>query len=106
MLSGVLPGIFPAALNHLLAGEDWARARLQPFAGQTVRLEAPPLARALNRHAEVDREIPSALNAAVAEVLAYVYQLAGWRTAGGRYPLPPRDIAVPPEFVPAEVGLG
>ena len=44
MLSGVLPGIFPAALNHLLAGEDWARARLQPFAGQTVRLEAPPLA--------------------------------------------------------------
>ncbi len=69
-------------------------------------LEAPPLARALNRHAEVDREIPSALYAAVAEVLAYVYQLAGWRTAGGRYPLPPRDIAVPPEFVPAEVGLG
>ena len=44
MLSGVLPGILPAALNHLLAGEDWARARLQPFAGQTVRLEAPPLA--------------------------------------------------------------
>ena len=26
-------------VNHLLAGEDWARDRLQPFAGQTARLE-------------------------------------------------------------------
>ena len=26
-------------VNHLLAGEDWARARLQPFAGLTARLE-------------------------------------------------------------------
>ena len=43
MLSGALPGVFPAALNHLLAGEAWAHARLKPFAGQTVRLEAPPL---------------------------------------------------------------
>ena len=43
MLSGAFPGVFPAALNHLLAGEAWAHARLKPFAGQTVRLEAPPL---------------------------------------------------------------
>ena len=43
MLSGALPGVFPAVLNHLLAGEAWAHARLKPFAGQTVRLEAPPL---------------------------------------------------------------
>ena len=26
-------------LNHLLAGEDWARDHLQPFAGQTARFE-------------------------------------------------------------------
>lgn len=26
-------------LNHLLSDEDWARERLKPFAGQTVRLE-------------------------------------------------------------------
>ena len=26
-------------VNHLLAGEDWARQRLSPFAGQTARLE-------------------------------------------------------------------
>lgn len=39
-------------------------------------LEAPPLARALYRHAEIGEQIPSALYTAVAEVMAYVYQLA------------------------------
>jgi flagellar biosynthetic protein FlhB len=66
-------------------------------------LEAPPLARALYRHADLDQEIPSALYAAVAEVLAYVYQLANWRQVGGNYPLPPREIAVPAELVPEAV---
>lgn len=63
-------------------------------------LEAPPLARALHKHADLDAEIPSALYNAVAEVLAYVYQLAGWRQAGGAYPVPPRDLPVPSELVP------
>ena len=63
-------------------------------------LEAPSLARALYRHADLDQEIPSALYAAVAEVLAYVYQLANWRQVGGNYPMPPREIAVPIELVP------
>ena len=63
-------------------------------------LEAPPLARALYRHAEIDQEIPSALYAAVAEVLAYVFQLNNWRQVGGNYPTPPRSIAVPAELVP------
>ncbi|SDI05692.1 flagellar biosynthesis protein FlhB [Propionivibrio dicarboxylicus] len=69
-------------------------------------LEAPPLARALYRHADLDQEIPSGLYAAVAEVLAYVYQLANWRKVGGRFPSPPREIAVPAELVPAEVSYG
>ena len=63
-------------------------------------LEAPPLARALHKHADLDAEIPSALYNAVAEVLAYVYQLAGWRQAGGTYPVPPRDLPVPADLVP------
>lgn len=63
-------------------------------------LEAPPLARALYKHAELDAEIPSALYSAVAEVLAYIYQLANWRQIGGTYPVPPRDLPVPPELVP------
>ena len=32
-----------AGLNHLLDGEEWARPRLMPFCGQTVRLELPLL---------------------------------------------------------------
>jgi flagellar biosynthetic protein FlhB len=66
-------------------------------------LEAPPLARALYRHADIDQEIPSALYAAVAEVLAYVYQLTNWRQVGGNYPMPPREILVPAELVPEVV---
>jgi len=63
-------------------------------------LEAPPLARALYKHGDLDKEIPSALYAAVAEVLAYLYQLSNWRVAGGAYPTPPRDLPVPPDLVP------
>lgn len=63
-------------------------------------MEAPPLARALYKHADLDAPIPSALYNAVAEVLAYIYQLANWRQQGGAYPVSPRDLPVPPELVP------
>ena len=66
-------------------------------------LEAPPLARALHRHVDLDREIPGTLYAAVAEALAWVYQLTNWRQTGGQYPIPPRDLQVPPELVPEAV---
>ncbi|MBZ0106833.1 MAG: flagellar type III secretion system protein FlhB [Sulfuricella denitrificans] len=68
-------------------------------------LEAPPLARALFRHAELGQEIPARLYTAVAEVLAYVYQLRRYRTYGGAAPETPRELPVPPEldFVREEV---
>ena len=69
-------------------------------------LEAPPLARSLYRHGELDQEIPSALYAAVAEVLAYIYQLARWREQGGNYPVPPRQIPVPQDMMVAEAANG
>ena len=49
-------------------------------------LEAPPLARALYRHSEIGQHIPATLYAAVAEVLAWVYQLRRWRREGGLIP--------------------
>ncbi|HET7359017.1 MAG TPA: EscU/YscU/HrcU family type III secretion system export apparatus switch protein, partial [Rhodanobacteraceae bacterium] len=49
-------------------------------------LEAPPLARALYRQAQVDQEIPVKLYAAVAQVLSYVYQLKYWHPAQGPAP--------------------
>ncbi|MEO5696337.1 MAG: flagellar type III secretion system protein FlhB [Burkholderiaceae bacterium] len=61
-------------------------------------LEAPMLARALFAHAELDREIPAALFAAVAQVLAYVYQLRA--ALGGKVAMPG---ALPELNVPAEL---
>ena len=66
-------------------------------------LEAPPLARALYRWSEIDEDIPLRLYAVVAEVLAYVYQLSNYRAVGGQYPMPPRNLAVPPELDPGVV---
>lgn len=64
-------------------------------------LRAAPLARALHAHGELQREIPAALYGAVAEVLAYVYQLSRHRLEGGPAPEAPEYIAVPPELDPA-----
>ena len=58
-------------------------------------LEAPPLARALYRHAEIGQQIPGQLYAAVAEVLAWVWQLKRWRLAGGQPPKKPDNLPVP-----------
>ncbi|GAB4041114.1 MAG: flagellar biosynthesis protein FlhB [Rubrivivax sp.] len=63
-------------------------------------LQAPPLARALYAHCEVDQEIPGALFAAVAQVLAWVYQLRAALAAGRPLPDAPAAIAVPPELDP------
>jgi flagellar biosynthetic protein FlhB len=67
---------------------------------QVPVLQAPVLARALYAHAEIDREIPAALFAAVAQVLAYVYQLRA--ALAGRVAMPGElpDLNVPPELDP------
>lgn len=63
-------------------------------------LRAPPLARALFTHTEVGQEVPSALYTAVAEVLAYVYQLRRYESSGGEAPTPPANIDVPGDLDP------
>ncbi|MDN5871850.1 MAG: flagellar biosynthesis protein FlhB [Nitrococcus sp.] len=60
--------------------------------------EAPQLARALHYTTELDREIPAELYLAVAQVLAYIYQLRGHRRAGADRPARPEP-AVPEEFL-------
>lgn len=67
-------------------------------------LEAPPLARALHRHTEIGDQIPARLYTAVAEVLAYVYQLGQYAVGGVPVrPEPPAVIAVPEDLDPGEV---
>ncbi|WP_239954711.1 flagellar biosynthesis protein FlhB [Pantoea sp. Z09] len=64
-------------------------------------LEAPPLARALYRHTEIGQQIPGALYAAVAEVLAWVWQLRRWKREGGLIPNKPKNLPVPADMDPA-----
>lgn len=58
-------------------------------------LEAPPLARALYKHCELEQSIPAGLYTAVAEVMAYVYQLDAWMKHGGLPPVAPVTLPVP-----------
>lgn len=60
-------------------------------------MESPPLARAVYFTTELDREIPSNLYMAVAQVLAYVFQLKAYRQGQGRKPKELADIAIPKE---------
>jgi flagellar biosynthetic protein FlhB len=64
------------------------------------QLEAAPLARALYQHVEIGAEIPAALYTAVAQVLAYVYQLKRYQTGQARRPETPREIEVPADLDP------
>jgi flagellar biosynthetic protein FlhB len=63
-------------------------------------LESPKLARALYAHTELGDAIPEALYAAVAEVLAYVYQMRIFKKEGGLQPLQPDVLEVPDELDP------
>ncbi|MEI6744402.1 MAG: flagellar biosynthesis protein FlhB [Methylococcaceae bacterium] len=59
---------------------------------------APPLARALYYSTELDNEIPQGLYLAVAQVLAYIFQLKEAAKTHGTKPAAPKDIKVPSEF--------
>jgi flagellar biosynthetic protein FlhB len=85
-------------------GADEVAAKIRELAAEhhVPLLEAPPLARALFRHAELGDEIPEALYTAVAEVLAYVFQLKAHASHGGLRPAPPTALEVPPGMDPLE----
>ena len=86
-------------------GADLVAQRIREIAAENrvPLLEAPPLARALFRHTEIDQEIPAALYQAVAQVLAYVFQLRRARLEYGVDPELPTEIDIPPGMDPNEV---
>jgi flagellar biosynthetic protein FlhB len=79
-------------------GTDLIAARIRELAAENKVpiFEAPPLARALYHTTELDHEIPGGLYRAVAQVLAYIYQLRT-ATADSR-PLRPQP-AIPEDFM-------
>jgi flagellar biosynthesis protein FlhB len=89
-----------AAPRVVAKGADLLALRIRDSAKEhkVPVLQSPVLARALYAHAEIEREIPAQLFAAVAQVLAYVYQLRA--ALVGRAPMP---AAVPEVEVPAEL---
>lgn len=63
------------------------------------QLSAPPLARAIFYNTEIGEEIPAGLYIAVAQVLAFVFQLRRYRNRGGNKPhLNTEDLPIPDEF--------
>jgi flagellar biosynthetic protein FlhB len=81
-------------------GVNLVAARIRELAAEhnVPLLEAPPLARALYHNVDLDREIPGPLYGAVAEVLAWVYQLRRFKTEGGAVPVAPTELDVPAEL--------
>jgi flagellar biosynthetic protein FlhB len=89
-----------AAPKVVAKGADLLAMKIRDLAkdSKVPVLQQPVLARALYAHAKVDHEIPAALFGAVAQVLAYVYQL--------RAAMASRNVArpdVPHPHVPPEL---
>ena len=63
-------------------------------------LQAPPLARALFAHCELEQEIPARLFGAVAQVLAWVFQLRDAMAAGRQHSAPAPVPEVPADLDP------
>lgn len=85
----------------LAKGIDYAAFRIRDIA-QDSKVEivrSPVLARAVYYTTEVDREIPQGLYLAVAQVLAYVFQLRSYRRGKGDKPDFPRNVSVPSDMV-------
>ena len=95
-----------AAPRVLAKGADLMALRIRDIAREAnvPVLEAPALARALYAHAEVDREVPAALFAAVAQVLAYVYQLRAALAGQGALPMSLPELDVPAALDPHSAG--
>ncbi|HHQ42257.1 MAG TPA: flagellar biosynthesis protein FlhB, partial [Chromatiales bacterium] len=89
-------------------GADLVALRIRALAREAgvPVLELPPLARALYRSTDLGREIPAALYVAVAQVLAYVYQVRAARAAGAPEPPPPAEVPVPEDLAGPAPGHG
>jgi len=83
-------------------GADLLALRIRDLArdARVPVLQAPPLARALYAHCELDQEIPARLFAAVAQVLAWVYQLRDAVAAGRAATTEPPVPDVPADMDP------
>ena len=81
-------------------GKDFMAKRIREVAVEhdIPLFEAPPLARALHGMVEIGQEIPGDLYKAVAQVLAYIFQLKTLDALAQSKPAPPRYFDVPERY--------
>jgi flagellar biosynthesis protein FlhB len=91
-----------AAPKVVAKGADLIALRIRDLAREhrVPVLQSPPLARALYAHTEVDQEVPARLFAAVAQVLAWVFQLRDAVAAGRAHRLAEPQPEVPADMDP------
>lgn len=82
-------------------GNDFLALKIREIAvaNEVLLLESPALARSIYYSTELDQEIPGGLYLAVAQVLAYVYQIRQHRAGKGKRPDPLKDdLPIPPDL--------
>ena len=84
----------------LAKGGDFTALKIREIANEhkVMVLESPALARAVFYSTELDQEIPAGLYLAIAQVLAYVYQLRQYQAGKGKRPGPLPDVPIPPDL--------
>jgi flagellar biosynthetic protein FlhB len=80
------------------ADEVAGHIRRIALANDVPLLSAPPLARSLYYNCELNSEIPTGLFLAVAQVLAYVYQLRNYEFNGGVAPVFNAEVPIPDDL--------
>ncbi|MGF6487172.1 flagellar biosynthesis protein FlhB [Pseudomonas frederiksbergensis] len=82
-------------------GSDFLALKIREIAvaNNVLLLESPALARSIYYSTELEQEIPGGLYLAVAQVLAYVYQIRQYRAGKGKRPDPLKDdLPIPPDL--------
>ena len=82
-------------------GSDFLALKMREIAvaNNVLLLESPALARSIYYSTELDQEIPGGLYLAVAQVLAYVYQIRQYKAGRGKRPDPLKDdLPIPPDL--------
>lgn len=81
-------------------GVDFVALKIREIGAhnQILILESPGLARSIYYSTDLDQEIPAGLYLAVAQVLAYVYQIRQYHAGDGKRPDPLGDITIPPDL--------
>jgi len=85
----------------LAKGSDFLALKIREIAVEhdILLLESPALARSIYYSTDLDQEIPAGLYLAVAQVLAYVFQIRQYRAGRGKRPDPLKgELPIPPDL--------